>query len=82
MEEYGARIVKQTKQYVEKEGLEETVARKRSAKCSDGKNVKSVSHQTSQPSVIEINDDDEFENGIDYGAIDLNVEGQTIDADF
>jgi len=69
LEEYGARIVKPIKFYVEKEGLEDLVARKRPAMPFKGKIASTASHQ-----IIEIDvddDDDEFENGIDYDAIDL-----------
>ena len=68
MEEYGARIVKPIKSYVDKEGLEDEVARKRPAKPFKEKSASSASNP-----IIEIDDDDddEFENGIDYDAIDL-----------
>eukprot|EP00536_Pseudo-nitzschia_multiseries_P017448 jgi/Psemu1/264303/estExt_Genewise1Plus.C_15560004 len=70
LEEYGARIVKPIRMYIEKEGLEDHVARKRLAKPVEEKRSKTDLNQ-----IIEIedddDDDDEFENGIDYDAIDL-----------
>jgi hypothetical protein len=72
MEEYGARIVKSIKIYVERENLELHLAKRPS------KRPKTASEATNKPSssstVIEINDDDdEFDNGIDYTAIDLEA---------
>lgn len=70
LEEYGSRIVKPIKLFVEKEGLEDQLQRqRRNAGMSSGKN--SSRNKTSEE-VIEIaDDDDEFETGIDYSAIDL-----------
>ena len=70
MEEYGARIVKPIKRFVEKEGLEDQLSlqRKKAGKSSRG------SKSNTSEEVIEIADDedgDEFDNGIDYSAIDL-----------
>jgi len=67
LDEYGARIVKPIRMYIEKEGLEDQVARKRSKKSFEENNKKDVNQ------IIEIEDEenDEFENGIDYDAIDL-----------
>lgn len=71
MEEYGARIVKPIKMFVEKEGLEdELVERKRHL----AKSVKENRSKTLSEQIIEIpddDDDDEFDDGIDYSAIDL-----------
>lgn len=72
MEEYGARIVKPIKRFVEKEGLEDQLSaqRKKAGKLSS----KGSSKSNSTDEVIEIADDedgDEFDNGIDYSAIDL-----------
>ena len=71
MEEYGARIVKPIKMFVEKEGLEdELVERKRHLAKSAKENTRS---KTLSEQIIEIpdDDDDEFDDGIDYSAIDL-----------
>jgi len=61
--EYGGRIIKPIKNFVEKQGLEGRLNRKLNK--SDTRSDK----------VIEIADDeeedDEFENGIDYSEIDL-----------
>lgn len=71
MEEYGARIVKPIKRFVEKEGLEGILEGKQRPTSAKG-------YKTNNPceQVIEIPDDDdddadEFDDGIDYSAIDL-----------
>ncbi len=74
LEEYGARIVKPIKRFVEKEGLENQLSlqRKKAGKSSSSKGSKSNANSSEE--VIEIADDedgDEFDNGIDYSAIDL-----------
>lgn len=65
MEEYGSRIVKSIKAYVEKEGLQK--------KREMSSNV--ANNRLDQATVIEIGDDDgdgdEFECGIDYSCLDL-----------
>ena len=67
MEEYGSRIVKSIKAYVEKEGLQK--------KREMSSNV--ANNRLDQGTVIEIGDDDgdgdgdEFECGIDYSCLDL-----------
>ena len=68
LEEYGARIVKPIKRFIEKEGLEDEVAMKRPSKLFMENKSNNAPDQ-----IIEIrdDDDDEFENGIDYDAIDL-----------
>ena len=71
MEEYGARIVKPIKFYVEKEGLEDEVARKRPAKPFKEKSASTASNKIIEIKDDDDDDDDEFENGIDYDAIDL-----------
>ena len=76
VEEYGARIVKKIKLYVEKEELEHHLASKRTTKRSKQKNVNNLSKLIDQSTIIEIeddddDDDDEFESGIDYDAINL-----------
>ena len=68
LEEYGARIVKPIKTFVDKEGLESELSRKR-----PGSSFKKNQSNSPPEQIIEIQDDeeDEFENGIDYSAIDL-----------
>jgi ribonuclease D len=72
VEEYGARIVKAIKIYVEREKLEAELV-KRPAKRP---RTASAAGKKPAPSstVIEIkDDDDEFDNGIDYASIDLDA---------
>ena len=66
MEEYGSRIVKSIKAYVEKEGLQK--------KREMSSNV--ANNRLDQATVIEIGDDDdgdgdEFDCRIDYSCLDL-----------
>jgi hypothetical protein len=69
MEEYGARIVKPIKIFVEKEGLEDQLLER---KRHLGKSVKENRTKTLSEQIIEIpDDDDEFDDGIDYSAINL-----------
>mmetsp|Transcript_12438 Transcript_12438/g.21777 ORF Transcript_12438/g.21777 Transcript_12438/m.21777 type:complete len:172 (+) Transcript_12438:2-517(+) len=64
LEEYGARIVKAIKLYVEKEDLERQLSR-RPAKRR---------RTASEPPIIEIDDDDEdYDQGVDYSRIDLDA---------
>lgn len=60
--------MKPIKMYIKNEGLEEQVTNKRPAKPYKGRSSKSDSNQ-----IIEIEDEeeDEYDNGIDYDAIDL-----------
>ena len=66
MEEYGARIVKTIKTFVDKEDLDPEMSREAN---SFKKNPMNFPHER----IIEIPDDeeDEFENGIDYSVMDL-----------
>jgi len=68
LEEYGARIVKPIKTFVDKEGLEFELSRKMPRNSFKKNHIDSPPEQ-----IIEIQDDDEdeFENGIDYSVIDL-----------
>ena len=70
LEEYGARIVKPIKSHVEKEGLGEQLLQRKQAMSS---NEKRATGKASEE-IIEIADDeedDEFDDGIDYSAINL-----------
>ena len=66
MEEYGARIVKTIKTFVDKEDLEPEMSRKANS-------LKKNPNNSFPERIIEIADDeeDEFENGIDYSVINL-----------
>ena len=70
LEEYGARIVKPITRYVEKEGLEGQLGNRHQVKSS---RANKTTDAALSDEIIEIADDDEdeFEDGIDYGAIDL-----------
>ena len=74
LEEYGARIVKPIKRYVEKEGLEDQLLeRKQTAKSFKESTGTATTRIRPSKEIIEIqdDDDDEFDDGIDYSAIDL-----------
>ena len=69
LQEYGKRIVKPIYMYVEKEGLGEQLKQSKQAKSSNEKRATAKASED----VIEIADDedDEFDDGIDYSAINL-----------
>jgi HRDC domain len=79
VQEYGNRIVNTIKHFVEEGNLQEYV-QKRSVKRSRA--VSSSGDAKKPPpaadSVIEIDDDDEFDDDIDYSAIDLDAVMKTV----
>jgi hypothetical protein len=89
VEEYGPRIVKPIRIYVEREGLEGYLAKGRAKRLKADNAVEKIapsvvpygnkrSGTKKQPaSVIEIEDsDEEFEDDIDYSAINLDAIGK------
>jgi hypothetical protein len=71
--EYGARIVKAVSSYVKNNNLEEFV-QKRPAKRPRGANGENKKSPTVASSIIVIDDDDdEFDEDIDYAAINLDI---------
>uniref|UniRef100_A0A7S2YF56 DNA 3'-5' helicase n=1 Tax=Entomoneis paludosa TaxID=265537 RepID=A0A7S2YF56_9STRA len=69
VEEYGERIVKVVKTFVETNGLQEYIKERpaKRAKTDDSSKAKGGKKKP----VIQIDEDDEFDNGIDFGVIEI-----------